>query len=423
MAENGRFAPTLSQTMIERSSSWAAHGHLATAALAYLLVVAIIVVVFGFWAPYYGLYDQTDLPIIRRYAALLDRGLAPYAALRMEYPPLMVALIAAPAKVLRTISYEWRFTFEMFVLGGLAAVATSAASNATGTRKHVVAVAFAVAVLATGPLLGTRNDASVALVFAVFAYAAGRQRWTAAAAVCGIGFALKLTPAMLLPMGLLVGQNRVRQLGAFTACAAIPFLPFVDGGVERVFTYHLARPLQVESVLSTPLHVAHLAGILNASVGYAFGSDYLEAPGAAGIARASAAIALLGFGAVFAVGHRRKDEIRRDPNVVWLWMHCVILAFLCTSKVLSPQFVIWLLPTTSLIAAAFPVVALASLGVMLLTQIEFPMWYPDLIALRPAAVSILLARNALVCAAFGVALHQLWRGQARDGAIARSTGP
>ena len=64
----------------------------------------------------------------------------------------------------------------------------------------IAAAAFAACVLATGAIIGNRYDAAVALVLAVFLLLLAYELWTPAALVLGGGFALKLTPAILLPL-------------------------------------------------------------------------------------------------------------------------------------------------------------------------------------------------------------------------------
>ncbi len=62
-----------------------------------------------------------------------------------------------------------------------------------------------------------------------------------------------------------------------------PFVPYLftsPGGVWYVFHYHLERPLQIESVLGTPMLVAGALGWAPLEIGYSHGSHQLIATGA-----------------------------------------------------------------------------------------------------------------------------------------------
>ena len=157
----------------------------------------------------------------------------------------------------------------------------------------LVAVAFAGCVLATGAIVGNRYDAAVALRPGRLSAPAAYETWTASALVLGIGFALKLTPAILLPLVLVLAVRRrtiAWSLVYFVLAAVLPFVPYlVHGykGLEYPFTYQLHRPLQIESVLGAPLLLGHVMNRLWLEVGTAYGSQFIAATGAATLARIS----------------------------------------------------------------------------------------------------------------------------------------
>ena len=81
------------------------------------------------------------------------------------------------------------------------------------------------------------------------------------------------------------------------------------------------------------------------------------------------------------------------------WAFAGLLVILCLSKVLSPQFLIWLLP----LAASFggrdgQRLFRACFALMALTHLFFPALYGPAHQAQPLALSVLLARNlGLVC--------------------------
>jgi len=95
------------------------------------------------------------------------------------------------------------------------------------------------------------------------------------------------------------------------------------------------------------------------------------------------------------------------------------VAFIAFSKVLSPQFLIWLIPLVPLVRGRRGVAASALLGLaLLLTQLWFPIRYWDL-ALRFAAFPswLVVARDLVLLALLAVLVVPL---REREPAAVRS---
>jgi hypothetical protein len=391
----------------------------------YVVAAAVIVYVFGIKSIGYFFFDISDIPVYFKYATFMARGGRPYVDFQVEYPPLALPLFAVAGPPDHINPYASRFALHMLGVGGAAAVATAAAAARTwsaGRRPYLVAAAFAVAVAATGALLANRYDAAVALVFAAcMLLLVYRWHWAAAAAL-GLGFALKLVPAILLPLVLLLAPSpraAIRAAVAFAVAAALPFLPYLPEGLTgltQVFAYHGARPLQVESVLATPIWIGQLLGMIEVQIGYGFGSQNVIAPGAEAIAGMSSALGLVMLALTHAVIWRRRTELRESPALVFLAMTAVLLSFLAFGKVLSPQFLIWLLPSVALLLPERRALGALLLATMVLTQIEFPANYFKFTALEPAAVACVVARNLALLSAFVLSLVELWRSPAETAA-------
>ena len=188
-----------------------------------------------------------------------------------------------------------------------------------GGRAYVAAVLFPVGVALTGAIIVNRYDAAVALLIAVFLLCLSARWFTAAAFVLGMGFALKLTPAALLPLVLLLAGPPARwawPLVAFVAAAAAPFLPYLfssSSGLWYVFQYHLERPLQIESVLGTPMLFGKLLGADWATWAHSHGSHSLVAPGVGLAADASGGLTLLAVAAVYLARGWRRRRLRAAP--------------------------------------------------------------------------------------------------------------
>ncbi len=83
-----------------------------------------------------------------------------------------------------------------------------------------------------------------------------------------------------------------------------------------------------------------------------------------------------------------------------------IVAAVTLGKVVSPQYLVWLLPATLLVAGSRGRVAAIVLPVaMVVTQLIFPLFYSDLVERgEPVPVGLLMARNALLL----VMLWSVW---------------
>ena len=367
---------------------------------------------------WYGIDDVSDVGLYLAYGARLLAGQRPYLDFAVEYPPLALPLFALPALVGDRALAARAFNLELWLLVAAAALATVAAAGRRwpdGSRRWPAGLAFAAGALALGAVTVNRFDGAVTLVVALALWLLGAARVAAAAAVLGAGFALKLTPAVLLPLALLLapdGRAAWRALAAFAAAAALPFLPallLAPGGLGALFGYHLARPLQLESVPATPLLLARLLGGAAPRVVSSFGSQNLDSPAAQALARWAGLATLLALSLAWGLAWRRRAALRSRPEALPLAALAVLLALLGTTKVLSPQYLAWLLPALALTLPSSPRLGALVVAALLLTQLEFPARYWAFVALRPGPVALVAARNGLLLLALLGAWRALWR--------------
>ena len=342
--------------------------------------------------------------------AIVD-GELPYAAQDLEYPPLSIPVIAAPALVSEGIGgYVEAFQWEM--LGFDLAIVLLLALALPGERRRVVgaiAVYSAGVVALSGIVLGASDldQAPLALsrfdlvpgflvLAAVLAReAAGSALWSG---LLAIGVAVKAFPAALFPP-LLRGERdparvAIAALVVLAACAAIVLALGDEFG--SAISYHTGRGLQIEAVAATPLEIA---GINDTSVAaeYGSGSFNFTGPGA-DPAWALSLLALVAlYGLVLWAGWR--------SGVAHLELATALLAIVVVlAPVLSPQFLFWLLPLS---AAAFGLdhrnlvlVAAAILTQLMLQQYARVVadFDPEFVWRLAARNSLLLLYLALVCA-------------------------
>lgn len=379
-----------------------------------LTLLVLVAVIPNLW---YQLHDISDIPVYADYAARIAAGLRPYRDFAIEYPPLAVPLFRLPGHVTNVDAYIHWFTIEMGVITVLTAAVTAVTACRLwplGGRAYLSAALFAVSVALTGAIIVNRYDAAVALLIAVFLLCLCQRWFIAAAFVLGLGFALKITPAALLPLVLvLMGDPRrwLWPLAAFGAAALAPFLPYIfssPDGIWNVFHYHLARPLQIESVLGTPQLIGQLIGLDHATWGHSYGSHSLVAPGVGLAANLAGGLTMIALAAVYALVWRRRERLRAVRPEVPLAVLALILALMTFGKVLSPQYFIWTLPVVALVAARDRLLAGLALVTLLLTQIEFPALYWRFLDMEPPSLSVVIIRNLVLAVLFGVALWRLW---------------
>ena len=196
-----------------------------------------------------------------------------------------------------------------------------------------------------------------------------------------------------------------RGLGVFSAVAALFFVPalaFGGGGFVGSFAYHADRGLQVESVAASVLMaLGRVEG-----VAFEFGAFEARGPGTALAAGLSLPVTSVLLG-VTGLAMLRRHRLRRlDGAQFPRYAAALILAFMLGSKVLSPQYEIWLLPLAPLCAGGLPGAGLCLLFLAscLTTTQVFPVHYADLLDVRTPGPELLLLRNALLAALWALLL-------------------
>jgi hypothetical protein len=190
---------------------------------------------------------------------------------------------------------------------------------------------------------------------------------------------------------------------AFAAVVAACFLPFVvlsPGGVWDSLHRQADRPLQIESLGSAFLLAAHQLwgyGItLNLSHGSQNQGGSLSDALAAVQSVLQAAI-VVALWIAYARGPATQERLVR-------YSAACVAAFIAFGKVLSPQFLIWLIPLVPLVRGRRGLIASGVLAVALvLTQLWFPFRYWDLALRFDARASwLVLARDLTLIALVAV---------------------
>jgi hypothetical protein len=353
--------------------------------------LASVLFLFSWALLHRGFYEReqvVDTPVYERYGRAMDDGRVPYRDFGLEYPPGALPVFALPA--LGDVDFETftsRFEGLMAALGlvMVAFVAAALAGLGASARRLAAALTFVgLAPLALGSVVLSRFDLWPAALTAaaLAAFVSGRDRL--GHGVLGAAVAVKLYPAVLLPIALAsVWKREGRReagrcaaiFGAVVAAIVVPFFVLSPGGVWDAVSRQASRPLQIESLGSSFLLAAHHAFGLDITMKSGRGSQNLAGslPDALAIAHTVVqAAVLVAIWVVFARG-----PVGRERFV--LACATALTAFVALGKVLSPQFLIWLVPLVPLVAGRRGLVASALLAAaIVLTQLWFPFRYWDL---------------------------------------------
>ncbi|MGH3086428.1 MAG: glycosyltransferase 87 family protein [Rubrobacteraceae bacterium] len=353
--------------------------------------------------------DSNDLEIYRKSGEAVLRGQIPYRDFFIEYPPGSIPFFVPPALFADgRFEYINLFAQEMaLVLISSLVLVALAARRLFGVNAWVLpAITFAAGAALLYPVAVTRYDAVVTLSLALAAFCAalGGRYVYAAYASLGLGAAAKLVPALAaLPLAL-TKNKVVRGLAVSGVVGLLFFIPALVFGGERFiesFAYHAERGLQLESVWASVLIQLGLVD----EVEMGFGAYQVEGSGVELMSSLSLPItaALLLFTCFVMYGEYRDGRL--DAKSFPRYGAAFVLAFVIGSKVLSPQYMLWLLPLAPLVGGVIGTgVSVILIAACLLTTMVFPIHYEMLIDLRSPAPALLISRNLLLVAIWALLL-------------------
>jgi uncharacterized membrane protein len=339
----------------------------------------------------------TDIPTYLGYGdAVVKHGQVPYRDFAMAYPPASL-----PAFVLPSLTNAYATVFSLL----MAACGVGVVYTAAFVRRAALPF-VAISPLLVGSLVFLRFDLwpSLLVVAAVACLVRGRDR--AGWALLGFAVAAKLWPLALVPLALAWSRRRgranVERYGIATAAAwFVPFWLLSPHGVWESIREQLNRPLQVES-----LGGALAKTFAHPRLDFSHGSQNVAGYGwLATILVAVLAVSLVALWIAFARGPIGDARFVHYCAAVT----CAIVAF---DKVLSPQYLIWLVPLVPLVRGRRGYVATGILAAaLLLTQAYFP-WHYWGYAIGGHRAGVVLARDLALVALLGVLSFPERRGAA-----------
>jgi hypothetical protein len=374
---------------------------------------ALAILVFaGSWGVMHtGFYEREqirDTPVYHQYGQAMARGAVPYRDFELEYPPA-----ALPAFVLPTVGEEdldepefrRRFEWAMFASGAgvIVAIAATLAALGASRRRFTAALVFvALAPLALGSVILSRYDLWPAALTAAALAALAAERLKLGHGLLGVAVAAKLYPGVLVPLAVSYAWHRRGRreatvcAGLFVAALAAIYLPFLvlaPEGVWASIERQLDRPLQIESLGAAVLFALHYLAGIGLAEHSSHGSQNIAGTTGEVAGAIQSAVQLAGLALVWGIFLRGPQERER------LIRGCVAaaVAFVALGKVLSPQFLIWLVPLVPLVRGRRGIAASALLALALvLTQLWFPFRYWEWVRTFDGDISALVLVRDLV---------------------------
>ncbi len=393
---------------------------LSLAALAHVVIFA------GVFRELYTLvYSGTGR--FYHYASQLAAGKLPYRDYPLEYPPFALAFFGLPRLVARAFAgYQLAFYAEV-LLADLAILATLwlvARRRRLGAGKTLAL--YTGIVLAIGPVMLHQYDVFPALLtlLAVVCFADGRT--LVAAALLALATMTKVYPLLLAPVFMILEwragrlRDAWRAVAVFTAVCVttlVPWLIAAPSSLVSLYSYHANRGVQIESTYAAIAFIAHRFGVAPMRSELGAGSFNLAGPFPDALARISGIVLLsiLILAYVFVI--RRTRRASATPGLAVAGSLLVLICAVVGSKVLSPQYLIWLAPLLPLLPARRGAACALFMCAGVLTYYVYPSHYAELLAAQPLPVAMLVLRNALLIVLAAVVADAV-RMVTRDGAAA-----
>lgn len=376
-----------------------------------------------------------DVMIYHGWANTMVDGSFPSGDPQWQYPPAAALVMLAPKLIQHLgIGYVNSFFFvaliaDAVVFALLLGQADRVAAE-TGRKPHLSGVwAWVLGGFALGPIVFMRYDVIVTAIAVAgllwtvrttgrrSAERAEKRTWAVRGALLGLGAVVKVWPVVLLA-GAPGGRRGWRALlsAAAGALAICGILAAAMPGALSFLSHQSSRGIEVEAVFASPFMIASWFGYPIRTV-HEDGNFQLAGPGTGMVANLAIVTTLIGFGVVLWWRVRRFHPERWSPALMYDAGFTVLLVMVITSRVLSPQYLIWLVGLAALCLAengpgrrgtVMAVPARLVMACTLVSQIEFPLLFDQILHHGFLGNALVAGRNIVLLTATLLALRALW---------------
>lgn len=376
--------------------------------LAGFILAHLFIFIVLFHTVYKMQYSATGLYF--EFASRVLDGTLPYRDFALEYPPFSLLFFILPrlfASTWTTFSIYYQAEVIIFDLIGLFIIYSIA--RRSGQAPWPLLSIYTFGVIAMGPIIGQQYDIfpAVMSLLAIYLFWLGKHKtsW----ALLALGTLTKIFPAVIAPVFLIYYlRNRqfsliwqgILTFGAVSLAVFLPFLIISPTSLLTLYDYHALRGIQLESIYSSVLLVANKLGFLSVTPAFSYGAWNLTGPDADILAKLSTyalgILLILSYWFIYRQTGKGKPGIMHIGSASML----VVAVILFASKVLSPQYIIWLIPLLPLVAGRwYSSIWVIFILVGVLTYYIFPLRYVELVYyLDYKAVAVLFFRNILLIA-------------------------
>jgi hypothetical protein len=317
--------------------------------------------------------SYTDVYLYGAWAHFVWQGLIPFRDFTVFYPPGILPIISLPSP--SGSVYAAEFIAAAFIVDALVL------QMLYRSGRHVGAAAWLFGAPLLGPIFWSRLDIFVAGALVAGLLCIESERYSCSAVWLVWAGLIKLWPFVLIVVLLrVVPRDKWRSyLTSAGGVMALGVLPVLDLGGTRglwgVLQTQTVRGVEIESIFAIPLYIWRAAGhhipIVEASA--------IQFSGPAGAVVADVSTAAFGCVMLLLVARAVRNRDPRPDATGWFMV--ISLAVLVTSKVLSPQYLVWVLAAVALrvdTARRQTSLLAATALLLLMTQAQFPFGFLQL---------------------------------------------
>lgn len=228
--------------------------------------------------------------------------------------------------------------------------------------------------------------------------------------LAGLGALVKVWPVLTL-----IGTPRGRTTrdawiaAAATAAALLGLLALCFSESLGFLRQQGSRGIQIESLGGTALSLARAADIWPGTVQYRYGAFEYVGPYVSTVGRFALLLTALAFVWLLVWRLRARTWTPATPLDA---AFAAVLLFTVTSRVISPQYMIWLLGLAAVCLTSrrtvMRPVALLMLPAAALSSLAYPILYDEVVAGTWPGLAVMVVRNTLLLTAALLAARRLW---------------
>lgn len=391
--------------------------------------------VFIFTTIFHTIYNiqYTAIGMYFNFASKVISGSVPYRDFVLEYPPFSLFFFILPRLVTSSYPlYALLYQAEVVIIDLAAVFVIYDIARRLGKSPWKTMTVYTVGILAAGPIITQQFDVFPALMvlLAIYFFWLGKNKtsW----AILALGVVTKIYPIVLAPVFLIYyfrsKEYRNMRSGIITfalvgLATTLPLLLISPGSILELINYHSQRGIEIESIYSSFLLIAEKLGFVSAQAYFSFGSWNIVGNVESAFAGASTFLLVLCLLIAYWIVYTKTNPRNRDLSSLSAFSTFLITLVLITSKILSPQYIIWLIPLLPLLTFSWRYAVWAVfVAIGCLTFYIFPSHYYELIDFKSTVVAALFIRNILLillAALIGTSLfrmspHFKWQYPTKD---------